>query len=210
MGKKDQRSWPRSDTIRRRAKRLQIGKDTANQIFDMMEKFAGYGFNKSHAACYSLVAYQTAFLKRYYPAEFMAASISTELNDTKRVIVFLEECRRMGLSVRPPSINQGYAEFVVRENAIEFCLAAVKNVGRGAIEAIVAERDRNGPYKDLFDLCSPIDLRAVNRKVIESLIEAGAMDDLPAAGRKNLIRSKSRSTLVRKRKTKSQRPIFNF
>jgi len=182
MGKKDQKVMAEKRTqFVEGAKRLQIGKDTANQIFDMMEKFAGYGFNKSHAACYSLVAYQTAFLKRYYPAEFMAASISTELNDTKRVIVFLEECRRMGLSVRPPSINQGYAEFVVRENAIEFGLAAVKNVGRGAIEAIVAERDRNGPYKDLFDLCSRIDLRAVNRKVIESLIEAGAMDDLPGS-----------------------------
>ncbi|MBN1542776.1 DNA polymerase III subunit alpha [candidate division KSB1 bacterium] len=163
------------------AKKHSIPEKVANEIFDMMDKFSGYGFNKSHAACYSLVAYQTAFLKYYYPAEFMAATISSEMNNTDRVIILLEECRRMGLTVCRPDINKGGAGFVVSDRGIEFGLAAVKNIGKGAVQILVDEREKNGTYKDLIDLCSRIDLRAVNRKVLESLIEAGAMDDFPGS-----------------------------
>ncbi len=155
-----------------------VSKGAADKIYDMMQKFAGYGFNKSHAACYSLVAYQTGYLKAHYPAKFMAAAISSEMNSTDRVIVLLEECRRMGLSVDPPDVNDSYADFVVRDNNIQFGLAAIKNVGRGAIEAIVHARGEEGTFATIFELCNRVDLHAVNKKVLESLVEAGAMDSL--------------------------------
>jgi len=150
----------------------------ADEIYDMMAKFAGYGFNKSHAACYSLVAYQTGFLKVYYPAEFMAANLSSEMSTTARVVVLLEECRRMGLEVLPPDVNESYADFIVTEGRIRFGLGAVKNVGRGAIEAIVAGREKKGRFESLVDLVCAVDLQALNKKVLESLIQAGAMDSL--------------------------------
>jgi DNA polymerase III subunit alpha len=156
-----------------------VAKDTAKEVFDMMAKFAGYGFNKSHAACYSLVAYQTGYLKAHYPAEFMAATISSEMNSTDRVIILLEECRRMGLTVLSPDVNSSFADFVVTEKGIQFGMAAIKNVGRNAIVAIVDAREQDGPFGSIYDLCERIDLHAVNRKVLESLIFAGAMDSLP-------------------------------
>ncbi len=150
----------------------------AGEIFDNMEKFAGYGFNKSHAACYSLVAYQTGYLKAYYPAEFMAATISSEMGNSDRVTTFLEECRRMGLKVLPPDVNESFADFVVTTSGIRFGLGAVKNVGRASIEAIVEARKRVGRFTTLYDLLLNVDLRAINKKVLESLIEAGAMSSL--------------------------------
>ena len=155
-----------------------VPEKTASEIFDIMEKFAGYGFNKSHAACYSLVAYQTAYLKHYYPAEFMAAAISSEMGNSDRVTILLEECRRMGLKVLPPDVNESCADFVVTKEGIRFGLGAVKNVGRASIEAIVEARNQLGRFKTLYDLLLHTDLRSVNKKVLESLVEAGAMDSL--------------------------------
>ncbi len=155
-----------------------IPENIANSIFDMMDKFAGYGFVKPHATCYALVAYQTAYLKRHYPAEFMAANLSSEMGNTKRVVVLIEECRRMGIKVLPPDVNKSFADFVVTDEGIRFGLGAVKNVGRSAIESIVKAREEGGPFKNIFDFCERVDQRAVNKKVLESLIQAGAMDSL--------------------------------
>nr|HPI74772.1 DNA polymerase III subunit alpha [bacterium] len=155
-----------------------VAEKTAGEIFDNMEKFAGYGFNKSHAACYSLVAYQTAYLKNYYPAEFMAATISSEMGNSDRVTILLEECRRMGLRVLPPDVNESFADFVVTESGIRFGLGAVKNVGRASIEAIVEARKKVGRFHTLYDLLLNVDVHSVNKKVLESLVEAGAMDSL--------------------------------
>ncbi len=160
------------------AKTKGLDENKANEIFNLMEKFAGYGFNKSHAACYSLVAYQTGYLKTYYPAEFMAATISSEMNSTDRVIVLLEECRRMGITVLPPDVNESFADFMVTDKGIRFGLGAIKNVGRGAIDAIVDARTENGAFKTIFDLCNGVDLHAINRKMLESLVQAGAMDSM--------------------------------
>jgi DNA polymerase-3 subunit alpha len=155
-----------------------IPAETANAIFDLMDKFAGYGFNKSHAACYSLVAYQTAYLKAHYPAEFMAATLSSEMGSSNRVVVLIDECRRMGVPVLPPDVNESYADFIVSDGAIRFGLGAVKNVGRTAIDSIVKARQEGGRFKTLFDFCQRVDLRLVNKKVIESLIQAGAFDSV--------------------------------
>ena len=160
------------------AKEKGVPEKTANEIFDLMEKFAGYGFNKSHAACYSLVAYQTGYLKAHYPAEFLASSISSEMNSSNRVTILLEEARKMDIQVLPPDVNESFADFVVTNEGIRFGLGAVKNVGRGSIEAIVAARDEFGNFKTIYDLCQNVDLKAINKKVLESLVEAGAMDSL--------------------------------
>ncbi|MDZ7393326.1 MAG: DNA polymerase III subunit alpha [candidate division KSB1 bacterium] len=155
-----------------------IDAETASAIFDMMVSFAGYGFNKSHAAGYALLAYQTAYLKAHYPAEFMAATLTSEMGDTDRVVKLIGECRRMNIPVLPPDVNESEAAFVVTEKGIRFGLGAVKNAGLGAIEEIVRARHAGGAFTDLFDFCARVDLRVVNKKVLESLIQAGAMDSL--------------------------------
>ncbi|MEQ9103955.1 MAG: DNA polymerase III subunit alpha [Rhodothermales bacterium] len=156
----------------------EVDEKTANEVFDLMAKFAGYGFNKSHAAAYSIVAYQTAWLKAHYPAEFMAAALTNEMGDTKRLAVVLEEARHLGLELRPPSINDSHARFTVEDGRIRFGLGAIKGVGMGAIDALVEEREKNGPYTSLFDFTGRVDLRAINKKAVESLARAGAMDML--------------------------------
>ena len=151
----------------------------ATFIFDLMEKFAGYGFNKSHSAAYALIAYQTAWLKAHYPAAFMAAVLSADMDNTDKVVVFIEECREMGLGLEPPDINACYLMFTVADDStVRYGLGAIKGVGEGAIEAIVAERDANGPFEDLFDFCRRVDTRKANRRVIEALIRSGALDAL--------------------------------
>ncbi len=155
-----------------------IPKDKAKYIFDLMAKFAGYGFNKSHSAAYALIAYQTAWLKAHYPAQFLAALLSCDVDNTDKVVKYISECKQMGLSVLPPDINESFNDFTVIENRIRFGLAAVKNVGGAALESIIAERKNGGAYKSLSDLCNRIDSSKVNRKVIESLIKAGGFDSL--------------------------------
>jgi DNA polymerase-3 subunit alpha len=148
-------------------------------VFDLMEKFSGYGFNKSHSAAYALISYQTAWLKTHYPAAFMAAVLSSDMDNTDKVVVFIEECRSMGLTVVPPAINASEYRFTVSDQGqILYGLGAVKGVGEAAIESLLEERQRQGWFVDIFDLCRRVDLRKVNRRVLESLIRAGACDNL--------------------------------
>ena len=157
------------------------GADTkvAERLFDLMEKFAEYGFNKSHSAAYALIAYHTAWLKAYYPAEFMAATMSSEMSDTDKVRIFYEDCRANGLTMLPPDINlSGYRFEPVSQTEIRYGLGAIKGSGEAAIGAIVAEREANGPYKGLFDLARRVDKRYLNRRTLEALVKAGAFDAL--------------------------------
>ena len=156
---------------------LGVEQVTATHIFDLMEKFAEYGFNKSHSAAYALVSYQTAWLKAHYPSEFMAAVLSADMDNTDKVVVLIEECRDMKLAIAPPDINHSEFHFTVREGGeIVYGLGAIKGVGENAINDLIAERTASGPFKDLFDLCKRIDLRKANRRVLEALIRAGALD----------------------------------
>ncbi|MDY0307514.1 MAG: DNA polymerase III subunit alpha [Desulfovibrio aminophilus] len=153
-----------------------IADKTANEIFDLMEKFAEYGFNKSHSAAYALISYFTAYLKAYFPVEFMASLISSELADTDKVFKYINTCRDMGVKVLPPDINSGRPRFSVHDGAVVFGLSGIKNVGEEAVLEIVEERERNGPYTDLVDLCRRVNLRRVTKRMLEYLIKAGAMD----------------------------------
>jgi len=156
-----------------------IPKKKARAIFEQMEHFAGYGFNKAHSASYAVLAVRTGYLKTHYPAEFMAATLTSEMHNSDRIVALINECRRMGISVRPPNVNEGHAGFrATPEGDIRYGLAAIKNVGRSAIASIVAAREEDGPFEDLFDLTSRIDLRLVNKRVLESLAAAGALDGL--------------------------------
>ncbi|MFN3016487.1 DNA polymerase III subunit alpha [Vibrio coralliilyticus] len=153
--------------------------ELAMKIFDLVEKFAGYGFNKSHSAAYALVSYQTLWLKMHYPAEFMAAVMTADMDNTEKVVGLVDECFRMKLKVLPPDINAGLYRFNVDENgAIVYGIGAIKGVGEGPIEAILEARNKGGHFKDLFDFCARIDLKKVNKRVIEKLIYAGALDRL--------------------------------
>ncbi|CAM3734745.1 DNA polymerase III subunit alpha [Vibrio aerogenes CECT 7868] len=149
------------------------------KIFDLVEKFAGYGFNKSHSAAYALVSYQTLWLKTHYPAEFMAAVMTADMDNTEKVVGLVDECIRMDLKVLPPDINVGLYRFNVDEHgAIVYGIGAIKGVGEGPIDAILEARSAGGHFKDLFDFCARIDLKRVNKRVIEKLIHAGALDRL--------------------------------
>ena len=150
----------------------------AERVWELMEKFAGYGFNKSHAAAYALVAYQTAYFKANYPVEFMAALLTSEMGDTDKIVKYIDECRAMDLRVQPPDVNVSAVQFSVAGDTIRFGLAAIKNVGEAAMESILATRKQDGPFKSLEDFCARVDLRLVNRRVLESLIKAGAFDSL--------------------------------
>ncbi|WP_430390824.1 DNA polymerase III subunit alpha [Dyella sp. 20L07] len=153
--------------------------DKADSIFDLMEKFAGYGFNKSHAAAYALVSYQTAWLKAHYPAEFMAATISSDMDNTDKAVTFIDESKAIGLKVLPPDVNASEFMFVaVEPKVIRYGLGAIKGVGQGVCEAIADERKRNGPFKDLADFCRRVDSTKLNRRVLEALILSGALDAL--------------------------------
>ena len=150
----------------------------AERVWELMEKFAGYGFNKSHAAAYALVAYQTAYFKANYPVEFMAALLTSEMGDTDKIVKYIDECRAMDLRVQPPDVNVSAVQFSVAGDTIHFGLAAIKNVGEAAMESILATRKQDGPFRSLEDFCARVDLRLVNRRVLESLIKAGAFDSL--------------------------------
>ncbi|MFH1861174.1 MAG: DNA polymerase III subunit alpha, partial [bacterium] len=150
----------------------------AGEIYDYVERFASYGFNKSHSAGYALVAYQTAYLKAHYPAEFMAAALTSEMGDSDRVVLLVEECRRLNIPIKPPDINRSFAHFKVEDNGIRFGLGAVKNVGLGAILQMVTGREQFGSYHSIYDVSERVDVQRVNRKVLESLIQAGACDEL--------------------------------
>lgn len=150
----------------------------AAQIFDLMEHFAGYGFNKSHSAAYALIAYQTAYLKTHYPVAFMAALLTSVRGNSDKVASYIQECRRMGIKILPPDVNESMENFTVVGDSIRFGLAAVKNVGEEAVEAIIDARRKGGTFLSLDDFCQRVDLRQVNKRVIESLILCGAFDSL--------------------------------
>ena len=154
--------------------------ELANHIFDLLTHFADYGFNKSHSAAYALVAWQTAYLKAHYPAEFMAAMLTSVMDTNEKVSVYIEQCKRMGIKILPPDINASVTVFSVDGEAIRFGMAAAKNVGEAAINVIVKERDRKGKFTSLADFCSRIDSRTMNRRGIESLIKCGAFDSFGA------------------------------
>ena len=156
-----------------------IDEATANHIFDYMEKFAGYGFNKSHAAAYALVAYQTAWLKAHYPSEFLAAVLSSEMQNTDSVVFLIDDCRNNGLEVLPPSINMSFYQFHASDaDTIIYGLGAIKGVGEQAMQSVIDSRIQDGPYKDLFDFCHRVDLKKINKRTLEALIRAGALDCL--------------------------------
>jgi DNA polymerase III subunit alpha len=155
-----------------------IDKGKASEIFDTIDKFAGYGFNKSHAAAYALVAYQTAYLKANYPVEFMAASMALELSNTDKLAGFKGECGRLGIPIVPPDINRSDVSFAVDEGKVRYALAAIRNVGEGAMAALVAERKRRGPFKSIADLAGRLDGNIINKRLLENLIKAGALDSL--------------------------------
>jgi len=144
-----------------------------------MEKFAGYGFNKSHSAAYALIAYQTAWLKAHYPAAFMAAVLSSDMDNTDKVVTLLEELRQMRIKVEPPSVNSSMYRFTVSDNqTICYGFGAIKGVGEAAVNSIISERQGNGLFSDLFELCCRIDMRKANRRVLEAQVRSGALDEL--------------------------------
>jgi DNA polymerase-3 subunit alpha len=152
-------------------------REVLEKIWKDWEAFASYAFNKSHSTCYAYIAYQTAYLKAHYPAEYMAAVLSNNMNDIKQVTFFMEECKRMGLQVLGPDVNESFYKFAVNQaGAVRFGMGAIKGVGRGAVETIVAQRKENGPYRSVFDLAKRIDLRAANKKAFENLALAGGFD----------------------------------
>ncbi|MFQ5669769.1 MAG: DNA polymerase III subunit alpha [Acidobacteriota bacterium] len=150
----------------------------AETIFEQMEFFAGYGFNKSHSAAYALIAYRTAYLKAHYPVDFMAGLLTSECNHSDKLVAYLNECRDMGIAVRPPDINQSGKNFLAEEGAIRFGLSAVKNVGEAAVDAILAARQKRGPFRSLEALAREVDLRQVNRRVFEALVKSGCTDSI--------------------------------
>jgi DNA polymerase-3 subunit alpha len=206
MGKKDKKTMAkeRKNFIEGCARTNNIPEKKANAIFDLLEKFAGYGFNKSHSAAYGLISYQTAYLKANYPVEFMAGLFSNEINNTEKISVFVGECKRMGISILPPDINRSGLKFVPEiiagiadpgdakdnlgtagisdpgysQNAIRYGLAAIKHVGESAMESSIQERERGGEFTSLEDLCGRLGSRIANRKMLESLVKTGAFDFL--------------------------------
>ncbi|HLW34126.1 MAG TPA: DNA polymerase III subunit alpha, partial [Chthoniobacterales bacterium] len=197
MGKKDKEKMAkeRKNFIDGCARTNKIPEKKANSIFDLLEKFAGYGFNKSHSAAYGLISYQTAYLKSHYPVEFMAGLLSNEINNTDKISVFVGECQRMGIPILPPDINKSGLKFVPEvaagtdgdgvsgitdagnsSKAIRYGLAAIKNVGESAMQSAIEERERAGDYTSLEDFCGRMGTRIANRKMLESLIKAGAFD----------------------------------
>ncbi len=157
-----------------------FSKDLANELYDLIVKFASYGFNKSHAAAYAMIAYQTAYLKANYPLEFMAALLTGNMSNTDKITAYVDDCRRQGIEVLPPDVNESLANFTVSEGKIRFGLAAVKNVGLNSIESIIKTRERVGRFKSLRHFCNEVDLRVCNKKNVESLIKSGAFDSLGA------------------------------
>ena len=199
MGKKDKQKMAkeRKNFIDGCARTNKISEKKANAIFDLLEKFAGYGFNKSHSAAYGVISYQTAYLKAHYPVEFMAGLLSNEINNTEKISVFVGECQRMAISILPPDINRSGLKFTPEtvagiadagtrvinpgyssngHNAIRYGLAAIKHVGEGAMEISIQERARNGDFASLEDFCERLGTRVANRKMLESLVKAGAFD----------------------------------
>ncbi|QTS83864.1 DNA polymerase III subunit alpha [Coxiella endosymbiont of Amblyomma nuttalli] len=179
MGKKKPQEMAKQRTIFMKGTKARgIDKNLSTQLFDLIEKFSGYGFNKSHSASYALITYQTAWLKAHYPAEFMASVLSSDMDNNDKVVSLIHECHDMGLEILAPTINRGHYYFTVNmKGQIEYGLGAIKGVGEAAISHIVACRETKGKFSGLFDFCHRIDLRKVSRRILEPLIRSGSMDD---------------------------------
>ncbi len=179
MGKKKPELLPpEEEKFIRKAKELGYDEKTAKEVFDKMAMFAGYGFNKSHSAAYSVVAYHTMYFKANYPAEYMASVMSHNMNDIKKVAAFIEECQKMNIPVDAPNVNTARGKFVAKDSRVQYGMSAIKGVGSSAIQHIVEEREENGLFKSVFDFSARVDLRVCNRRTLESLIQAGAFDEL--------------------------------
>jgi len=180
MGKKKPEEMAKQrDGFEKGAVARGVDGELAMKIFDLVEKFAGYGFNKSHSAAYALVSYQTLWMKAHFPAPFMAAVMSADMDNTDKIVTLVDECKNMGLVLLPPDVNSGLYKFTVNDdNEIVYGIGAVKGVGEGPIEAIIEAREQGGPFADLFDFCARVDLKKTNKRVLERLIRAGAMDNL--------------------------------
>ncbi len=180
MGKKDAELIAEQiEKFINRAVERGVERRTAREIAEQIETFGRYGFNRAHSVAYALLSYQTAWLKGHYPAEFMAALLSSEIGNTDKVVGYINQCRSLGLEVLPPHVNEsGYKFTVVSDDSIRFGLGAIRGVGRSAIDSIIAARHQDGPFDSLFDFCSRVDLRLNNKRVIEALIGAGALDGL--------------------------------
>ena len=175
---------------------VEVAPHVANAIFDVMEKFAGYGFNRAHSAAYALIGYQTAWLKAHHPAAFMAAVLSADMDNTDKVVVLIDECRELSLEVHPPDVNESeYAFAVAGPRAIRYGLGALKGMGQSAVDGIIEDRNARGVFRDLFDFCRRIDARRVNRRALEALIRAGALDRL-GPSRASMMASLSRAMQV--------------
>jgi len=179
MGKKIPEEMERQrEEFVKGAKSNKISEEKSNKIFNLIAKFAGYGFNKSHSAAYSLISYQTAFLKANYPLEYMTSLLSNEMGNTDKLVKYINETKNMGMELLPPDLQKSVFRFATEGGSVRFGLGAVKNVGEGAVESIVGARREGGIFKSLTDFCSRVDTRLVNKKVIESLVKCGAFDPL--------------------------------
>ncbi|UGA51982.1 MULTISPECIES: DNA polymerase III subunit alpha [Dickeya] len=180
MGKKKPEEMAKQRSVfKEGAEKMGVDGELSMKIFDLVEKFAGYGFNKSHSAAYALVSYQTLWLKAHYPAEFMAAVMTADMDNTDKIVGLVDECWRMGLKILPPDINSGLYHFHVNDDGeIVYGIGAIKGVGEGPIEAIIEARNNDGYFRDLFDLCARTDIKKLNRRVLEKLIMSGAFDRL--------------------------------
>ncbi len=193
MGKKKEKEMhAQKEKFIEGAKKKGFSENKATILFNLCSKFSGYGFNKSHSAAYSIISYQTAYLKTHYPVEFMASLLTSVTGDADKVSMYISECQKMKIKVMPPDVNESLKDFTVVGDGIRFGLVAIKNVGIGAVENIIAIRKKDGKFTSLLDFCERIDLRAVNKRVVESLIKSGAFDNI---GRRAALLNKLESTL---------------
>lgn len=179
MGKKKKEEMDKNRAVfQTRAVERGFPKGTARKVFDLMAYFAGYGFNKSHSTAYALLSYQTAYLKAHHPREFMAATLTSEMGDTDRVVILMSELQRLRVPLLAPDVNRSRVTFACEGEGVRFGLGAVKNVGKSAIESMLAAREKSGPFRSLYHFCEDLDLRLVNKRVVESLVQAGAFDGI--------------------------------
>jgi len=214
MGKKDPDEMARlREDFVKGARKRKVSAAAAEKMFNHMAQFAGYGFNKSHSAAYALIAYWTAYLKANFPLEFMAATLSSEMGNSDKLAGYIEECKRLEIAVRPPDINESRKSFTVVGDAIRFGLAAIKNVGEGTVEAIVNERESEGDYRSIFDLCARVDMRQLNRRALESFVKAGALDST-GANRAQMFevidKAQEQGNLLQREKESGQTSLFDL
>ncbi|MBN2185424.1 MAG: DNA polymerase III subunit alpha [Candidatus Krumholzibacteriota bacterium] len=203
MGKKDEKEMARQGaSFISGAVERGIPEKKAKKIYDLIEYFSGYGFNKSHSAAYAMISMRTAYLKAHYPAAFMAAAMTSDMRDTNRLIVLLEECRNLGLSVAPPDINRSGVTFGLVDGEITYGLAAIKNIGEKAVMKVIEAREE-GPFRDIYDFCERVDLRVLNKRVLENLIQSGAMD--PLSGTRAQMMASLEKAMAQAQKRQSER-----